>query len=60
MGFKDSLLRGRIDGLKNYIAMSEKRGADPQPIQKLKELLAAAERELEQLTTPKLPTERNR
>lgn len=60
MGFKDSLLRGRIDGLKNNIAMSEKRGADPQRIQKLKELLATAERELEQLTTSKSPTERSR
>ena len=52
MGFKESLLRGRIDGLKKNIAMSEKRGADPEHIQKLKESLAMTERELEQLQVP--------
>jgi hypothetical protein len=53
MGFKESLLRGRIDGLKNNIARCEKRGEDPQRIKNLKELLAAAERELEERTNPK-------
>jgi hypothetical protein len=53
MGFKESLLRGRIDGLKNNIACCEKRGEDPQRIKDLKELLAATERELEERTNPK-------
>jgi len=48
MGFKESLLRGRIDGLKKNIARREERGEDPQSIQNLKELLAATERELEE------------
>ena len=49
MGFKESLLRGRIDGLKNNIARREKRGEDQQRIQNLKEELAATEHELEEL-----------
>ncbi|UWZ81945.1 hypothetical protein [Occallatibacter riparius] len=53
MGFKESLLRGRIDGLKKNIARCEERGEDPQRIKNLKELLAATERELEQRTNPK-------
>jgi hypothetical protein len=53
MGFKESLLRGRIDGLKKNIARREERGEDPQTIQNLKAQLAATERELEQLTNSK-------
>jgi hypothetical protein len=53
MGFKESLLRGRIDGLRKNIARCEERGEDPQRIRSLKELLAATEHKLEQLTNPK-------
>jgi len=53
MGFKESLLHGRIDGLKKNIARREERGEDPQIIQNLKAQLVATEHELEQLAKSK-------
>ena len=53
MGFKESLLRWRIDGLKKNIARREERGEDRQIIQNLKAQLVATEHELEQLAKSK-------
>lgn len=50
-GFRESVLRGKIDALKKSVAVSKKRAAHPRRIGKLKELIAAAERELEKLRT---------
>jgi len=45
-GFRDSLLRGKIDALRESVATAGRRKANPQQIKRLKKLLAAAEREL--------------
>lgn len=50
-GFRESLLRGKIDSLKKSVVTSRKRGVNRQRIEKLRELIAAAERELEELHT---------
>jgi hypothetical protein len=50
-GFRESLLRGKIDSLKKSVVTAKKGRANRQRIEKLKELIAAAERELEELQT---------
>jgi hypothetical protein len=46
MGFKESMLRGKIDGLKRNITISEKVSRDTERIENLKRQLANAEAEL--------------
>ncbi len=50
-GFRDSLLRGKIDALKRSVTAAGKRGGNPQHLKRLKKLLAAAERELREFRT---------
>lgn len=50
-GFRESLLRGKIDSLKKSVVTAKEGRANRQRIEKLKELVAAAERELEELQT---------
>lgn len=45
-GFRDSLLRGKIDALRKSVTAAGEREVNPQHINRLKKLLAAAEREL--------------
>jgi hypothetical protein len=49
-GFKDSLLRGKIDALKRSVTAAGRR-RNPQHLKRLKKLLAAAERELREFRT---------
>ena len=53
MGFKDSLLRGKIDGLKRNIAMTEKLSNDAERLDKLKRLFTETEAELQRITDSK-------
>jgi hypothetical protein len=46
MGFKESMLRGRIDGLKRNIAIREKLSGNAERIEVLERRLADAEAEL--------------
>lgn len=50
-GFRESLLRGKIDALRKSVAAAGKRAVHPQRIKRLKKLLAAAERELGEFRT---------
>lgn len=50
-GFRESLLRGKIDALRKSVATAGKRTVNPNGIKRLKRLLAAAERELEERRT---------
>ena len=50
-GFRDSLLRGKIDALRKSVAAAGKREVNPQDLKRLKKLLAAAERELREFRT---------
>ena len=50
-GFRESLLRGKIDALRKSVATAGKSAANPQRIKRLKKLLAAAERELGEFRT---------
>ncbi len=52
MGFRDSLLRGKIDGLKRNIAITEKLSNNAERLESLKRQLAAAEAELKRITDP--------
>jgi hypothetical protein len=52
MGFRESLLKGKIDGLKRNIAITEKISPKSERIQALKEQLAVTEAKLEQLRNP--------
>jgi len=50
-GFRDSLLRGKIDALRKSVGAARRREVNPQNIKRLKKLLAAAERELREFRT---------
>lgn len=50
-GFRDSLLRGKIDALRKSVGAAGRREVNPQQIRRLKKLLAAAERELREFRT---------
>lgn len=50
-GFRDSLLRGKIDALRKSVGTAGRREVNPQQIKRLKKLLAAAERELREFRT---------
>jgi hypothetical protein len=49
MGFRESVLRGKIAGLKRNIAITEKVSPNTERLQALKEQLAIAEAQLEKL-----------
>jgi hypothetical protein len=49
MGFRESMLRGKIAGLKHNIAITEKVSPNTERLQALKEQLATAEAQLEKL-----------
>lgn len=49
MGFKESRLKGKIDGLKHRIWMTEKVLPNSERLRMLREQLAIAEAELEKL-----------
>jgi hypothetical protein len=49
MGFRESVLRGKIAGLKHNIAVTEKVSPNSARLQALKEQLAIAEAQLEKL-----------
>jgi len=50
MGFRESMLKGKIAGLKHNIAITEKVSPNSERLQALKKQLAIAEAQLEQLT----------
>jgi hypothetical protein len=50
MGFRDSLLRGKIDGLQRNIAISEKLSSNAERLESLNRQLADAETELKRIT----------
>jgi hypothetical protein len=50
-GFRDSLLRGKIDALRKSVAAAERRKVNPQHVKRLKKVFAAAERELRDFRT---------
>ncbi len=47
-GFRESLLRGKIDALRKSVATAGDRAVNPSGMKRLKGLLAAAERELKE------------
>jgi hypothetical protein len=49
MGFKESMLKGKIDGLKHNIAITEKLSPNSERLRALREQLAIAEAQLEKL-----------
>jgi hypothetical protein len=49
MGFRESVLRGKIAGLKHNIAITEKVSPNTERLQAIKEQLAIAEAQLEKL-----------
>lgn len=49
MGFKESMLKGKIKGLKHNIAITEKLSPNSERLQVLREQLANAEAQLEKL-----------
>ena len=50
-GFRDSLLRGKIDALRKSVAAAGEREVNPQHHKRLKKLLETAERELREFRT---------
>ncbi len=50
-GFRENSLRGKVDSLKKSVVTAKKGRANRRRIEKLKELLAAAESKLEELRT---------
>lgn len=50
-GFRDSLLRGKIDALRKSVTAAGRRKINPRHLKRLKKLLAAAERELREFRT---------